>query len=224
MKYLVIAGAALLVAILGLATVNIQHHLTIPQELTGRDYVYPKQFINTTFPFIHTAYSIQYNQETHSLNSIRNVTKVLQEAKKGDTITFHLAGYGGEVETMYDLVNNIRKTKAKVIMEVEAPCYSGHAYLAVYGDELYISDFAYLMFHTSSEYNLDCTKEKGTDRGMINIEHCEALKNQDMRLFTAYIINSKILTSEEQVALMNGQDVYIDSRTVRQRSHNEASF
>jgi len=37
-----------------------------------------------------------------------NIIQVLRNAKEGDTITFHLAGYGGDVQTTILIINNLK--------------------------------------------------------------------------------------------------------------------
>src|SRR6266404_6650555 len=80
--------------------------------------------------------NIRLDDEILGINSYKDVAQKLQDAKTGDVIIFHLAGYGGDVEGTMDLINNIQQSNAYVIMSVEAPVFSGHAYLAISGNEL----------------------------------------------------------------------------------------
>ncbi len=217
MKTYVVAGTVAAIAILGLSTVNINHHLNIPPEVKNPHQTYTTHFVDLNFPFVHTAYNIQMADEIKGTDTVRNIDRILQTANKGDTVTFHLSGYGGQVETVNNIINNIRASKAYVTMSVEAPVYSGHAFLAVNGNAIKVGDQSFLMFHTSTMYNVDCKKETGVDRGMTNIEHCDVLKENHILLVNKMIFDSSVLTFSEKVAIASGKDVYLQGEEVNKR-------
>lgn len=217
---LTLLGVLVLSIVIPLFVVNYVVSNTVTIE--SPHLIYDKPFINFSFPFIHTEYNIQMADEIGELDTVRAVDRVLQTAEKGDKVIFHLSGYGGEVESVYNIVNNIRNSKAFVIMKVEAPVYSGHAYLAVNGDQLEMSDQAFLMFHNSSEMNLDCSNvpnKNEMDRNQTNEEHCNIMKVNDMYLINKLLIESQVLTPNEKIALISGYDVYIQGDVVNQRLH-----
>lgn len=74
--------------------------------------------------------------------------ELLQNAKDGDTITINIAGYGGQVITILNVVNAIRDSKAKVIGRVTSGAYSAHALLSCSVAELDFRPGAFLMFHS----------------------------------------------------------------------------
>jgi len=207
----------LIAAVLGLSTINVNHHVNLPQEVTSTSRIHHTTFWNFAPPFIHVKTDIQMADEIKGPNTVRDINAVLNSADEGDIIVFHLAGYGGSVESVLSIVSNIRSSKAEVIMSVEAPVYSGHAYLAVLGHKLIMADNAYLMFHTSSGYNTDCSKETGVDRNMTNQEHCEAMKAADNILVNRVVLSMQHLTLEEKLSIIDGKDVYLDSVVVNAR-------
>lgn len=209
MKYVLLGLGWLSVLVLGLVTVNVNHNLHLPQEVLTKDVVLTKHFVNNHFPYLHTQTDIEFRQEIKDYETVRYVNVTLQEARKGDVVIFHLAGYGGSVNSVYNIVNNIRASRAKVIMSVEAPVYSGHAYLALSGDELRMSKNSYLMLHTTSGIDTDCSKETGLDRGISNVEHCQAMKDADMALFSQFLNSFPQLNPEELAQLNSGHDVYL---------------
>lgn len=211
MKNMALLAMALLV--MGLPTVHFEHHLNLP--------VFDKYEIVESLKLSSHIYSkitdIRLNDTIAGENTVKNIVEVLKEAHKGDVVIFHLAGYGGEVETVYYIVNNIKSSKAHVIMSVEAPVYSGHAYLAVSGDELIMAPYTYLMFHTVSIYGQNCNSEKGTDRTVSNIEHCQIMYDNVMGLAQKFIINMPLLKASEKIDILTGHDVYLDSTEVQAR-------
>lgn len=217
MKYVLLISITCLV--LGLFKVNVYHNINLPQQYNGANRFSQSLFVDSRFPFIHTQYDIQMAQEIKDYDDIRDIDKVIQGANYGDVINFHLAGYGGSVNSVYSIIDNIDRGKAHVVMIVEAPVYSGHAYLAVNGDELIVTPFSYLMFHTSSEYDLDCSLQLGKDRNMTNEEHCNIEKQNDFVLFEQLLERSKILTEDEKNQLRNGKDIYLLGSTVKERQH-----
>jgi len=129
-----------------------------------------------------------------------------------------LSGYGGEGFTMFQLINDIKKSKAYTVMIVEAPVFSAHAYLATSGRELIMLPYSFLMFHTMSGYGKDCTLEEGTDRTVSNVEHCQALMDTMNNLDNSFISDTPILTAEEKVQIMTGHDVYITPEVYKERA------
>ncbi len=206
MKYILALGVLLFA--FAVPGVNFYHHLELP-AFSPIDRISSYHVVNTTFPFLHKHTDIRLETEFKGPERYYTVVKVLQEACKGDTVTFHLIGSGGQSDSLFLIVNNIRKSLAYVVMDVEGPVYSAHAYLAINGDKLYVSKYAFLMFHTSSVVNVDCSTQTGTDRGVSNVEHCEKFKQSEMFLSDILIASSNILTAAQKASIKSGHDVYI---------------
>lgn len=179
-----------------------------------------------------TYIDVRYVSEIKGYDENQGVAKILQEAKSNDVIRFHIAGYGGEVDTVYYLIDNIKQSKAKVIMIVEAPSYSGHAYLATQGSKLVMAPYSLLMFHIDSAYNIDCSQPivknpedkedtgydpKGKDRGITNQESCQNLKDQKLIMINKLINNISFLTQKEKQDIEQGKEVYITADEYNKR-------
>jgi ATP-dependent protease ClpP protease subunit len=215
MKY-VFFSALLVSSVLlsGHIAININHHISLPSELSSMDTV--------TVTDHRLAYALgqsEYRQVVDiRLGDVirdeflyKDVTKALQEASNKDEVIFHIAGYGGEVDTVFELINNVKETKAHTVMIVEAPSYSGHAYLATAGNELRMLPYTFLMFHTSSGYGQDCNQATGTDRTVSNVEHCMAFMKTHLYEVNTYLNSVTFLTANEKYQLSIGHDVYITS-------------
>jgi ATP-dependent protease ClpP protease subunit len=191
---------------------NLIHHEEVPPQLLEH------QVVTIKDKFIGHQIDIRMDSEIGNDESVRPIIKALQEAKWDDTVIFHMAGFGGEVETVENIINNMHASKAHVITIVEAPVYSGHAYISASGDEIIMMPFTYMMFHTSSGYGTDCSTQTGTDRTVSNIEHCQAGLDAHMALVNKILASFKILTGEETVRIMTGHDVYLTADQYKQRS------
>lgn len=218
MKYVAILMLCALV--LGLPTINFQHHLNLPD--LDKNKITVVEIVNFDYPYLHKIIDIRLKSEIKGEDTQRDVYKILAEAQTGDTITFHLAGYGGDGFTMFELINNIKASKAIVSMIVEAPVFSAHAYLATAGQFLTMEPYSFLMFHTLSSYGTDCSKETGTDRTVSNVEHCQALQDTLNNISIKLIANTPILTLDEKLRILTGHDVYItaDQYNERKKQHD----
>lgn len=195
----------------GQGKINLIHHEVLPQVLAEQ------QIVTITKGIFSDRVDIRLPPEIKGEETIRPIIKVLQEVGRLDIVIFHLAGVGGEVETVFDLINNVHASKAHVIMLVEAPVYSGHAYLALNGDELIMLPYSSLMLHTSSAYGIDCTEKTGTDRTVPNQEHCQAFLDNHMKLINKVLSSVSVLTAAEIIQVMTGHDVYITADEYNKR-------
>ncbi len=218
MKY--VAGFALLLMALSIPGVNFYHHLVLPEIYF--DKVETKIGYNTTYPFIHYNKDITLTDgiDSHSILYF-NIVQALRNAVKGDTITFHLAGYGGDVQTTTILIDNIKTTKAKTVMVIEGPVYSAHAYIALSGDVVEIKPYAFVMLHSNSILSVDCSTATGTDRGVSNVEHCNMMKDALMTSNVKLLIDLKYVTNEEKLNILMGHDVYLQSDEINYRINKE---
>lgn len=99
----------------------------------------------------------------------RDILYKLSRADKKDAFIFHLSSYGGDCQIGFQLCHAVKLSKAHVIMQVEQPCYSLGAVLAVCGTGLIMWPKTHLMFHNYSGGNygkgnelLDMTKSTNT--------------------------------------------------------------
>lgn len=213
MRY--IALIALLSLILGLPTVHFQHHLNLPDF--DKDKISSKEVLDLTYPFYHKETDIRLKTEIKGNATQRDVYRILNEAKDGDKVTFHLGGYGGDGFTMFQLINDIKTSKAYIKMIVESPVFSAHAYLATAGRELVMLPYSFLMFHTMSGYGTDCSKAVGTDRTVSNVEHCQASQDALDALSLKFITETPVMTMDEKLKVLTGHDVYISADVYNER-------
>lgn len=216
MRNLAIVCAAAVMActlLSGHVNVNLQHNMHLPKEMTNANIIEDHSHV---FGLYHT-YDIYCADEIQNDRELNDMKQVLNNATSMDTIRFHIAGNGGEVDAALGLINDVKTTKAHTIMIVERPSYSGHAFLAISGDELIMKPLTYLMFHTSSGYGYDCTQEQGIDRSEPTAQVCQDGMNIHLYNLNKMISTISILTAEERVAVMTGKTVWIHADEIAKR-------
>lgn len=220
MRSLILAAGILgLVLMSGYVTVNIDHHMHLPPELSTKNTLLSTHHIRIPNIFKGDTTFLTKHTDVYLVNEIKDekvFTQLIYElstATKYDSFTFHIAGVGGQVDTAFLIINNIKSTKAHTKMIVEEPSYSGHSFIALAGNELEMMPFTYLMFHTTSAYAFDCTAPKANptvlDRGVPNVEHCTTSLQYHVGLVHAYIDQLVYLTVLEKERIKTGHDVYL---------------
>lgn len=214
MKY--VMGMALLLLALAIPGVNFYHNLSLPE--VKDDKISVRYDVNFAFPFVHKIYHISLGNEIKSKGlSYYHTLETLRQAGKNDTVIFHLSGYGGDAHTTSLIMDGVKASKAHIVMITEAPVYSGHAYIALSGHKLIMRPYSFLMLHFSSVLNHDCKEETGYDRGVSNVEHCNALKNALVTQCVQMLSDLPLLTSEEKQQIITGHDVYIFPEDIKGR-------
>ena len=195
----------------GLITVNLQHNLHLPKEILNRNTITSNYSFSIDYPFITKVVDIYMVDEIRSYKQTQDIVEALNSASSNTVVNMHLAGYGGDIEPVDRIINSMLTSKANVVTIVEAPVYSGHAYIAIYGKTLVIRPYAYIMLHTTSIWGHDCSDEEGMDRGITKRKSCENFMYNHMYLTTRIIMEAPILTSDQKQDLLLGREVYIQS-------------
>jgi ATP-dependent protease ClpP protease subunit len=213
-KALICAAAVMACTLLsGHVNINLQHNMHLPKELTNPNIIEDHSHFLGLFHTYHVYTASTFMSE----RQLTEIKQLLNNATGLDTIVFHIAGDGGEVDATMGLLNDVKTTKAHTIMIVERPSYSGDAFLAVAGDELIMKPYTYLLFHTSSGYGMDCSKEEGIDKAETNAQICQDMLNMHLYNLNKFITEIKILTPDERVAVMTGHTVLIHADEINKR-------
>lgn len=211
----VVFASMLLALCFGFVKVNFYHNLSLPTEVLHKNTITTSHSLNLTFPFFHTNSDIYMVDEIKEYRQTQDIIQTLNEASAGSTVTFHLAGYGGQVDSVMRILNAMKMSKAHVVTEVEAPVYSGHAYIALSGQTLKIRPYTIIMMHHSSGYNQQavCDKETGTNRAMTNKDSCLLYLNTSLEVTTVIIQQMSYLTAEQKQVILEGRDLYLMNLT-----------
>jgi membrane-bound ClpP family serine protease len=198
------------------STYQVVSEEVIPDTITQRT------FMDLSFPYRHTETEIRMNDTIKTVDTAKTIGRILQDAHPGDRVVFHLSGYGGSVDTVLYIINNIQITKALVIMSVEGPVYSGHAYLSLSGHVLQMTKYSFIMLHTSTVVDLNCETVGGLDRGHPASDKCSQYKKANVDLINKVISNLPYLTTVEKAAIIEGNDVYLTPEDIDSRAELNA--
>ena len=146
-------------------------------------------------------YDILMDTEIGDPNTVRTELGILRDAQKGDVINIHISGPGGQVDTVFLLINAVKASKAYVRMIVEAPSYSGDAYLATVGNELVMRPYSTVP----------------------NSEHCQAFMKTHLGEVEKFLDNVPFLLEDEKAAIKTGHDIYITSEELNNRKAGKAT-
>lgn len=236
----VVVALGITAMVSGKIDINFHHNLNLPPEISN-----PNQAVTSYNVLTMTKkVDVYFRDSVKNHRQIQDVIQLLNQASSRTTIVIHLAGYGGNVESYEYLSNSIKSSKATVVMSVDAPVYSGHAYLALSGHKLVMSPYSYLMFHASSALDIDCNKKNygmtkakiqdmiitsaiegydpdGLDRGVSKKTKCIQFKAAHLYNAEKMLNQLPYLTNKEKTDIIQGGDVYIqsdDPRFIKNRS------
>ncbi|WP_249384081.1 Clp protease ClpP [Chitinivorax sp. B] len=137
---------------------------------------------------------------TELFNTLRNATE-------NDLIYLHLNTPGGDFDTGLQLINNMHLSKACVTTVLEAKAYSMGALIFLAGDEIAVHDNCQLMFHNYSSSFI----------GKGNEQHAQVMAVGKWFEKVMHRVCEPFLTSEEIVAILKGEDIWMDSDEIRKR-------
>lgn len=165
----------------------------------------------------------------------RQIFLLIENSPSTQDINIHLAGNGGDMNSVVYFYNAIKKSKSKVTMVVEGPVYSAHAFLSMVGTSIDIADGSFFMFHKPAVYNskinefvsplLICKVLYGKkDREQDLVKKCEDRMNNEGYIYTKIFESTfyKYLTKDEIDNINKGDDIFIKSDDMRKRINNHA--
>lgn len=80
----------------------------------------------------------------------KDLIRELRDLKSTDTIILHMSNFGGQLFPAVKIINAMRISEGKVVVELEGPSYSAAALISCAADELVVHPHTFLMFHTFS--------------------------------------------------------------------------
>jgi len=144
-------------------------------------------------------YEVYLEQEITTASNYSGLCDLLRNAQAVDEFTFYLANFGGDCHSLINLLNAVSKAEATVIMDVTSPCYSACATLALCGDELWLNEDTFLMFHNYSGGSHGKGKELLDSIGATD----KWIKSYMRRLHQPF------LSKQECDRIENDKDVYV---------------
>ena len=153
-----------------------------------------------------SVYDVYLGSVVDSVDHYKDLIKGIKSLKSTDTIVIHMANYGGSVMTGVQIINAMKVSKAKVIVELEGPSYSMGALLTCAADDIIYHDYTYLMFHTFS----GGFQGKASD----SEKHMKAIAKMIVDVLQSECKPKGILTDRQIEDIMNGVDVYVHPKDI----------
>jgi len=161
-------------------------------------------FVDKSFAKLHEFYisgSINEAEEyAHIFNVLRNCNEV-------DTVKLYINSGGGSLWTALQFVVAIKECPAQVIAQADGACLSAATMIFLAADTQVISPFSLFMIHT---YSGVVGGKGGEIQAQVKMERqwCETILSGNYTDF---------LTSDEIVAIINGQDLWLTPNDVIKR-------
>ena len=164
---------------------------------------------------------IRLSSEIVSADVYRPLLQLLDSAGSFDRMNFYMKGYGGSVESTFQLQRAIQGTAADTYAYVIGDVYSADAYLSTFMKHLIVKPNTIFMFHRSSFYGQEqayCNDVKGKkDRTQSAYNKCldyaKAFNKQDARW-----VSDTLLRLLGQVAVndvLAGRDVIVEGELIQ---------
>lgn len=161
----------------------------------------------TNNPKVFNVFSVYLLHEVGETKHYRDVYNLLREANEDDTIIIYINNYGGYISTGQDIINAMRASLAKIITCITGPIYSMAPLIALSGQEIFVEDDVFMMFHDYS----GGTEGKGNEIAA-QIKH---EKPHFDRMFSK--ICKGFLTEDEIKKICKGEDLYLRREQIIKR-------
>ncbi|QDP59431.1 MAG: putative capsid assembly protease C [Prokaryotic dsDNA virus sp.] len=163
-----------------------------------------KRINKTPYAFL---YSVEYDGDIGSPSEYREDFTIYRNATPNDVIKMHINSGGGRLDTLIQLINNIRGTEATTVGYLEGNAYSAAGALFLQADQHVIAPNSSLMIHESTYGVLDSSAKlnKQVDFSRKHLRKC----------YLDYYHN--FLTLEEIDKVLDGHDMWMDAEEIVER-------
>lgn len=159
-------------------------------------------------------YNVYLGSTIQQIDAYLPLLNIIDSADEKAVIHIHLAGDGGDADTLFMLANSLLNSKAKVIITLEGSVYSAHAILDFVADELRIPDYGLMMLHRISIYGKESECDDlgdKTDRTQSVKQKCIDSIIEYTKIGDEFFVRNIVPILGEQITLeiLKGFDVYI---------------
>lgn len=152
-------------------------------------------------------YSVYLGEDIKEANKYYPLFNLLRTAEDYDSFIFYVNNYGGQVNTMVELVHALKATKADTYGVISGPIYSAAPLVTLAFKKIHVHDNVFMMFHDYS----------GAEVGKGN-EVEKSIKAY--RQFWSVLFNDIVkgfLKKEEVTDILEGKDLYLNSKQIKAR-------
>ena len=144
-----------------------------------------------------------YNQMCH----------ILLDSVPGDIVTIKINNFGGRIDSGFQIIDAIKRTKATVNIELSGSVCSVATVITMFAHNLYIADYTSFMIHNYSSG----ARGKGHELKAYQ-EHTDRELNYAFRE-----IYSGFLTTKEMTDVINGKDIWMGKAEILARWINKTN-
>lgn len=151
-------------------------------------------------------YHVYIDSAIGNQSSFRGLYHLLYTAKKSDTFIFRVNSLGGSLDTMTNMVDALRRTKAHTIGEINV-AYSAGGIIIMHCKEIRVNKYATMMIHNV---------QLGIRGGMNNVkDQCEFYKKLNKQILTDTY--RYFLTNKEMESVLNGKWIWLLESEIKKR-------
>lgn len=133
--------------------------------------------------------------------------EVLRSAGEEDEVFIHLNNNGGYVDSVMQIINAMKESKANIITCLDGACHSGASLILLSGDIVKVSEHGSMLCHYYSGASIG----KGHE-----IEAQIDFDKEYYKRFFSKIYN-KFLDKKEIKSMIDGKDIWLSSKDVIKR-------
>ena len=152
--------------------------------------------------------NIGYMEPWSFTYSHNKTIKTLKNAEKGDRIHMHIDSTGGEVDMMFELLKEMKRTKGKVTTHVHGKAYSAAAIIALAGHRISVEPNSEFMFHIAGQIDWFWGI-----RMPLKLDH--PVQKRFVSALKKYTF--KYLTGQQERHILKGNDVYVSGKDISSR-------
>jgi ATP-dependent protease ClpP protease subunit len=158
-------------------------------------------------------YNINIDTDIEEPDKYRKVYNVLRKATNMDLINFHINSVGGTIPTFIQMYNLMLTTQAKTVAYVYS-AVSAAALLALSCDEIVVTEFSSMMFHSCS---WDIAGSADEIKGQSDF-----FSEWTKEIITT--VCKGFLTDKEIEKVLDNKELWFNSKEIRKRLENREKF
>lgn len=152
-------------------------------------------------------YTVDLDDEFYERQDYQEIRHALINASEIDEFIFHINNDGGRLDVVVPLINALGMSAARTVAICSGNQSSAATIFAMYCDDLIALDHSEFMIH-EVQYGAG-----GTGSNVLAYVQATAARNKKLVTETY----SGFLTEEEIVAVLNGQEVYLNADEINRR-------
>lgn len=159
-------------------------------------------------------YTIDYDEDIGEPSDYREDFLTFRAATQNDVIQLMCNSNGGSLQTLIQLINNIRACDAHIVTQIEGVAHSAASALFLAGQEYVVAPNTCMLIHESTFGVMESSAKLHA--------HVDFSKKHTRACFEDFYHN--FLTPEEIDSVLQGHDMWLDSDEIIERLQRKAEL